>query len=119
MNQVSSFIGGWAAFAGCTLGGAYLGYQVFAEQHVINLAQNEVLKVERRKQLEGVQERWRKEREEARERGGAGGGGLGGGLAGVMTKRPERPEKKKVEQVLLSSHANRVGGQADVREFGD
>jgi hypothetical protein len=115
MNTTGAFVGGWAAFAGSVGLGAVIGYQVFAEQHEKNLLLNEQLKRDRSAKLAEIDARWKKERREKEEREIA---ALGGALQRKKTEEA-KAKKKKVEQVLLSSHSNRVGGQVDERKWGD
>jgi len=128
MNSTTSFIAGWATFSGCVFGGAYMGYSVFAEQHEKNLVQNEILKREREQTLINMKKRWADEAKESEITKAPGGlqrrrttEEKQSSVDAAKEKEPakEPAKKPKVEQFLYSSHANRVGGQADVRKWGD
>lgn len=54
MNGAKSFVGGWAAFFGCTMTGATLGYFRWKSENAVRLEENEVLKVEREAELQRI-----------------------------------------------------------------
>lgn len=62
MNKASSFVGGWSAFFGCTLGGAAMGYYQWKGENAQRVKENVNLRADREETLRRIGEKARAER---------------------------------------------------------
>ena len=62
MNNKATFIGGWGAFFGCTLGGAAIGYYQWKGENKKRIEENVGLRRDREETLRRIGERARAER---------------------------------------------------------
>ena len=66
MNNSKSFVGGWAAFFGCTMTGAGLGYYRWKGENAIRIQENVALKKDREERLKRMGEAAERKRASAK-----------------------------------------------------